>query len=121
MENTFSGDSHINPFGYPMQGFQSISISNWSLAGVWQLMPADHADFPESYRGLYDIYMVYYEVGGEYTLTVETSQLFYVESVEELQDDGSTRTRWYLVGQEDFPLLSKNETVSWGAMKAVYR
>ena len=67
------------------------------------------------------IYMVYYEVGGEYTLTVETSQLFYVESVEELQDDGSTRTRWYLVGQEDFPLLSKNETVSWGAMKAVYR
>jgi len=62
--------------------------------------------------------MVYAEVGNGNYYLVATSQLFYVEPVEELQNDGTFRTRWYLVGQEDLGFLRKNDTESWGRVKA---
>ncbi|MCP4143988.1 MAG: hypothetical protein GY752_01745 [bacterium] len=119
MTRTFSGDSYETPYG-TQPGLQSITISNWSSTGIWQQESANHPYFPESYLALYDIYLVYSEVGGEHTLTVDTNQLFYVESVEELQDDGTYRTRWYLVGQEDLGFLRKNDSVSWGELKALF-
>ncbi len=104
MERTFSGNSHTNDLG-TQPGMQSISVSNWRIAGVWQQESENHTYFPESYRGLYEILMIYRVVGGEHTLTIPTIQLFYVEPVEELQDDGTTRTRWYIIGQEDLGII----------------
>lgn len=95
-ERIFSGNSHGE-----QHGLQSISIPEWQPDGVWNQESANHSYFPESYRGLYSIYMVYTEVGGEHTLTIQSTQLFYLEPVEELQDDGTTRTRWYIIGQQD--------------------
>ncbi|MBT3317776.1 hypothetical protein HN388_07325 [bacterium] len=100
MERTFSGNSHTTEDG-TQPGLQDISISDWTNGGVWQQEAANHIYFPEAYRALYNIYMVYSEVGGEHTFTIQTTQHFYVEPVEELQDDGTTRTHWYIIGQED--------------------
>ncbi|MCP4798580.1 MAG: hypothetical protein GY893_01360 [bacterium] len=100
MERTFSGNSHTTEEG-TQPGLQSISISGWDIAGVWQQESANHPYFPGAYRALYNIYMMYSEIGGEHTLTIESEQLFYVEPVEELQDDGTTRTHWYIIGQQD--------------------
>jgi len=101
MERTFSGNSHIKTDGTTQPGLQSISISEWTEDGVWQQESANHTYFPESYRCSYNIYMVYSEIGGEHTLTIDSQQLFYVDPVEEPQDDGTTRTRWYIIGQQD--------------------
>jgi hypothetical protein len=127
MTRTFSGDSHETPYG-TQPGFQSITIANWSMVGgtSWVLTPADHADFPNSYRGLFSIYMVYAENGGEHTHTIDTEQLFYVKSYEDTHSDGTVYDRWYLVGQEDvvriedFNGYKGEEGVSWGAVKALF-
>ncbi len=34
MERTFSGNSHVTPYGVTQPGLQSITISNWNNAGI---------------------------------------------------------------------------------------
>jgi len=101
MERTFSGNSHVKNDGTTQPGLQSITISNWSFTGAWNQESPNHPYFPESHRNTYSIYMVYAEVGGEHTFTIDTQQTFYLEPVEETQDDGTTRTHWYIIGQQD--------------------
>jgi len=121
MERTFSGNSYLRPDGLTQPGLQSITIANWSMVGPsWVLMPAEHADFPNSYRGIFYVWMIYAENGSQHTITLQTTQLFYIKSYEDTHTDGTVHDRWYLVGQEDLAGYKVNEDVSWGAVKALF-
>jgi hypothetical protein len=127
MERAFSGNSHVTPDGIAQPGLQSITIALWSMVGgtSWVLTPAEFADFPGSYRGLFYVWMIYSENGGQQTFTIQTTQLFYVKSYEDTHSDGTIHDRWYLVGQEDLVGIEDfadrgEDDVSWGAVKALF-
>jgi hypothetical protein len=100
MTRFFSGDSYQGA-DVLVPGVQSISFSNWEMAGIWNDEAPNHPYFANSKRGLYNIYMYITMVGGVQTYTVNTRQNFFLTSEEEEQEDGTTRTRWYIRGQED--------------------
>ncbi|MCP4143989.1 MAG: hypothetical protein GY752_01750 [bacterium] len=121
MERVFSGNSHEKPDGTTQPGLQSITIANWSMVGPsWVLTPAEHAEFPNSYRGIFYVWMIYAENGSQHTITMQTTQLFYVKSYEDTHSDGTVHDRWYLVGQEDLGVIRGNDDISWGAVKALF-
>ena len=93
--NMFAGNQGSNGFAV-----QSIEIQTLIREGSWTDMPLDHPYFPNSKRATYEVKIVFKLEGGTNTITVSSSQLFYVQA-EEVDDDGVTKTRYYLVGQQD--------------------
>jgi len=102
-ENMFAGNPGEDPeTGAIKQGVQSISINTLDQIGDWIHEPETHPHFPDSERALYEVMIVFTLEGGDNTITVDSQQLFYVKSEEIDMGDGTTKTRFFLYGQQDF-------------------
>lgn len=94
-ENMFAGNPGTNDMAV-----QSIEIQSLIRQQAWTEEASDHPYFPSSLRAEYQVIIVFKLEGGTNTITVNSSQLFYAQAVEE-EDNGVTKTRYYLVGQQD--------------------
>ncbi len=107
-ENMFAGNPGEDPdTGAIKPGVQSISVNSLILIDDWVHESPTHPNFPDSERALYDVMIVFTLEGGENTITVDSRQLFYVKSEEIDMEDGTTKTKFFLFGQEDFDETKK--------------
>ncbi len=121
-ENMFAGNPGEDPVGAPRPGVQSIEIIEMTQMLPWETTLSDSPDFPNTQKALYDVNIVFYLDGGEDTITVTSQQFFFTVAVDVDQGDGTTRTRFYLYGQQDIAGEEKvNPSASWGEVKALYR
>ncbi|MDO9693968.1 MAG: hypothetical protein Q7W56_04505 [Candidatus Latescibacteria bacterium] len=98
----FNGEQGLDPDGLPKPGVRDIDFDELTLLTVWEDVPETDINFPGAIRALYDVKVVFYlDTEGLNTITVDSQQLFYLKSISEEQDDGSTRTHFYMIGQED--------------------
>jgi len=128
-ENMFAGNPGVDEEGNLRDGVQSITIDKLIQQTPWENVPPTDPDFPDSEQSLFEVRIIFTLEGGANTITVASDQQFYVISEEVDQGDQTTRTRYYLSGQRD--LLSnrtvgsieqlKNEDMSWGSVKSLYR
>jgi hypothetical protein len=107
MQNLFAGNPGEDPdTGAIKPGVQSIDINTFIPLGDWIHEPATHPNFPDSERALYNVMLVFNlglgDDGTPSTITVQSDQLFYVRSEEIDQGDGTTKTKFFLLGQQDF-------------------
>jgi hypothetical protein len=119
-QNMFAGNPPENPTFIINAGVQSITINTLVIASTWVHEPETNPLFPDSWKALYNASLRFYLDGGTNTITVSSQQQFYIRSEEVDQGDGTTRTRFYLFGQEDLDDLLKNEDTTWGAVKAIW-
>ncbi len=121
-ENMFAGDPGEDPDGMPKPGVQSIEIIELTQMTFWDTTLPNYPDFPNTEKALYKVNIMFYLDGGENTITITEQQLFYAVAVEVDQGDGTSRTRFYLTGQQDLAGENKgNEDMTWGGVKALYR
>ena len=98
----FNGEQGQDPDGLPKPGVRDISFEELTMLLPWEDVPETDINFPGAIRALYDVKVVFYlDTDGLNTITVDSQQLFYLKSISEEQDDGSTRTHFYMIGQED--------------------
>lgn len=102
-ENMFSGEPHVNPDGDPVRAISSIRVENLDPVEPWEDVPPSYPYFGEyaddgAQIGYYQVRIVLEHDDG--TITVSSKQFFFAIPVEEDQN-GTTRTRWKLIGQED--------------------
>ncbi len=120
--NMFGGNQGHDEQGQVVLGVQSISVNTFHQIGTWQTQDPTHPYFPNTDLGLFDVQIVFYLEGGEHTITVTSEQQFYVIAEDVEQDDGTTRSRYFMVGQRDLgESLAKGENRSWGTIKHIYR
>lgn len=103
--NMFAGRPGEDETGL-RNGVQSIDVNTMVPLGDWAVQPSNHPYFPDSQRILYQVQIVFNLLGDDgsgtpSTITVSSNQFFYLKSEEIDQGDGTTRTRWFLVGQQD--------------------
>lgn len=122
MERMFGGLPGENPDGTYRAPVQGISVVTLTKHTPWQAVPGDDPDFPNSAMAVYEVLIVFTLEGGENTITVDSDQEFYVEDEEVDTGDGTTRTRYQLVGQRDVaPSYPKaNEAMAWGEVKSLF-
>jgi len=119
--NMFSGSPGENPDGSYRSPVQSIAFNTIIRQTPWETVPGNDPDFPDSEKALYQVQIVFTLDGGDNTITIESDQMFFVTS-EEVDDGGTTRTRYYLVGQRDLTGGGKfNDDATWSQVKTLYR
>ncbi len=117
----FAGDQGATEIGEAVAGVQFIQVNNFTQIGVWETQAPTAPRFPNAERGSFDVQIVFHLEGGQHTLTITSEQLFYVIEEDVEQDDGTTRSRYFLIGQQDEePRSRSNESISWSGLKAVY-
>ncbi len=99
--NMFNGNQGYDEHGQVVLGVQSISVNTFHQIGTWQTQDPTHPYFPNTDLGLFDVQIVFYLEGGEHTITVTSEQNFYVIEEDVEQDDGTTRSRYFMLGQRD--------------------
>ncbi len=99
--NMFAGNPGVDIDGNPKPGVSSIEVIELTQVLNWEMTPSNHPTFPDSEKALYKVIIVFYLDSATNTITVTSQQLFYAKSEEVDQGDGTTKTRFYLFGQQD--------------------
>jgi hypothetical protein len=98
----FNGEQGQDPDGQPKAGVRDIEFSQLERLTDWEDVPETDPYFPGAIRALYDVRVVFdLNTDATNTITVDSQQLFYLKSIDEEQTDGSTKTHFYLIGQQD--------------------
>lgn len=98
----FNGEQGQDLEGVVKPGVRDIEFSQLLRLTDWEEVPETDLYFPGAYRALYDVRVVFdLNTESTNTITIDSQQLFYLKSIDEEQDDGSTRTHYYLIGQQD--------------------
>jgi len=98
----FNGEQGQDQDGVVKPGVRDIEFIQLLRTTNWEPMPISDPDFSGAMYALFEVRIVFYlNTESTNTITIDSEQLFYLESVEEEQNDGSTRTRFYLIGQRD--------------------
>jgi hypothetical protein len=126
--NMFNGEQGMDPDGQPKPGVRDIEFTELTQLTVWEDVPETDIYFPGAIRALFDVRVVFC-LNTEYmnTITVDSHQLFYLQSIDEAQDGGSNRTHFYMIGQQDLDgklsvsSFASNENMSWSIVKVLYR
>lgn len=114
--NMFAGGQGTN--GIAVVG---IEIQTMIRQDAWTAMASDHTYFPDSVRATYQVRIVFRLEGGTNTITIDCDQFFYAAPVEIESEGGAKETCYKLVGQQDVASGGwKNDSMSWGAVKALY-
>ncbi len=119
--NMFAGNLGHDSEGNPRSGVQSIEFIEMTQQLIWDTTRPDHPHFPVSDQALYKVKITFYLDGGMNTITVSSQQLFYAVALEVNQGLGTTRTRYFLCGQQDIESRKSGiETKSWGEIKTFF-
>lgn len=99
----FNGEQGLDPIGLIKPGVRDIEFRQLErLSPEWEVVPEGDPDFAGATRALYDVTIVFnLSDDGNSTITVDSQQIFYAMPVAEVQEDSSTRLRYYLYGQTD--------------------
>jgi hypothetical protein len=99
----FNGEQGMSEIGEVKPGVRDIDFRLLEqLSPEWEDVPDTDPDFPGSTRAVFDVEIVFnLSDDGNSTITVDSQQIFYAMPVAEVQEDSSTRLRYYLIGQTD--------------------
>ncbi len=99
----FNGEQGMSEIGEVKPGVRDIDFRLLEqLSPEWEDVPESDPDFPGSTRALFNVEIVFnLNDDGNSTITVDSQQIFYAMPVAEVQEDSSTRLRYYLIGQTD--------------------
>lgn len=99
----FNGEQGMSEIGEVKPGVRDIDFRLLEqLSPTWEDVPDTDPDFPGSTRAIFDVEIVFnLSDDGNSTITVDSQQIFYAMPVAEVQEDRSTRLRYYLIGQTD--------------------
>jgi len=115
-DNLFSGEARTNSQGQLTRAISAIAVDRMLLTEGWTDVPAEHPSFgqvPGARTALYSHMIVFTHPAG--TITLSGRQRFFAAPTVTGSD-----TLWSLLGQEDIPFKSSEQT-SWSDLKALYR
>ena len=133
--NMLNGELGQDPDGHPLAGVRDVEFGEMTRLTAWEDVPESDVYFPGAIRALFDVRVVFYlNTEDVNSITVDSQQLFYLQSIDEELDGGSSRTRFYMIGQQDLDYLDKaimgpagltpafvsNENIGWSEIKALY-
>ncbi len=96
----FNHEQGMNNDGEIRAGVRDVDFRYLEKLLDWE--DVQDPEFPGAKSALFEVQIVLY-LDDEFnsTITVESQQIFYSKSELEVQEDSSTRQRFYLVGQKD--------------------
>lgn len=127
--NMFNGVQGLSPDGQPIPAVRDIEFQQLVRLTDWEVVPETDLYFPGAILARYDVRVVFYlNTEDVNTITVDSQQLFYLQSIDDEQDGGSSRTRFYMIGQQDLSNwrsdfinnLNLTSQYNWGVVKDLY-
>ncbi len=121
--NLFSGDPPANP-GNPTQnrGITSIEVGKMDVLEVWKSVSSADPHFgmvADAMWAVYTVQLIMMHDDG--TTTLNNPQIFFAAPRAIELDDGTSKTKWELIGQRELPLDKSNPASSWGEVKTMFR
>ncbi len=102
-QNLFSGNPPPNPSDATQnRGISSIEVDELDELERWEPVTASdpyYGDIPGAESAVYTVRFILHHDDG--TVTVDNSQIFYAAPRQIAQEDGTTRTKWEILGQRE--------------------